>query len=166
MGSSGRHLIGLRRTVDFAHLNDTVDSGQRQVGQRPSLRPFRHRHQACQQRTAPAPCAPAIQPRSCLEQQAPTDPGATRANIMKITEGAFRDWHELATSESVISAHRAGKLDSWQTWTRSRTPVPSANARLIETWLRQFTPEKKACVSMRRWTGDAAIRRQPRRPAK
>ena len=70
-----------------------------------------------------------------------------KGNIMKFTEGAFRDWgYELATTEfrDVCVTER----ESWILDNLDRDPNLSvqANARLIEPGYDSLTPEKKAAI--------------------
>ncbi|HGY5550383.1 MAG TPA: NADP-dependent isocitrate dehydrogenase [Prochlorococcus sp.] len=70
-----------------------------------------------------------------------------KGNIMKFTEGAFRDWgYELATTEfrDVCITER----ESWILGNLENDPELSiqANARMIEPGYDSLTPEKKACI--------------------
>ena len=70
-----------------------------------------------------------------------------KGNIMKFTEGAFRDWgYELATSEfrDVCITER----ESWILGNLEKDPNLSvqANARMIEPGYDSLTPEKKADI--------------------
>jgi isocitrate dehydrogenase len=70
-----------------------------------------------------------------------------KGNIMKFTEGAFRDWgYELATTEfrDVCVTER----ESWILDNLDRNPGLSieANARMIEPGYDALTPEKKAAI--------------------
>ncbi|MCP9916705.1 NADP-dependent isocitrate dehydrogenase [Cyanobium sp. ATX 6F1] len=70
-----------------------------------------------------------------------------KGNIMKFTEGAFRDWgYELATTEfrDVCVTER----ESWilSNLERNHGLTVEANARMIEPGYDSLTPEKKAAV--------------------
>lgn len=70
-----------------------------------------------------------------------------KGNIMKFTEGAFRDWgYELATTEfrDVCITER----ESWILGNLENDPELSiqANARMIEPGYDSLTPEKKTCI--------------------
>lgn len=70
-----------------------------------------------------------------------------KGNIMKFTEGAFRDWgYELATTEfrDVCITER----ESWILGNLENDPELSiqANARMIEPGYDSLTPEKKTCL--------------------
>jgi isocitrate dehydrogenase len=70
-----------------------------------------------------------------------------KGNIMKFTEGAFRDWgYELATTEfrDVCVTER----ESWILDNRARDPELSlqANARMIEPGYDNLTPDKRAAI--------------------
>jgi isocitrate dehydrogenase len=70
-----------------------------------------------------------------------------KGNIMKFTEGAFRDWgYELATKE--FRAHIVTERESWILGNQDSDPSLSAerNAELIEPGLEQASPEFKARV--------------------
>ncbi|MEB3358658.1 MAG: NADP-dependent isocitrate dehydrogenase [Synechococcales bacterium] len=68
-----------------------------------------------------------------------------KGNIMKYTEGAFRDWgYELAQTE--FRAECVTERESWILGNREADPNLSieANARLVEPGYDALTPEKKA----------------------
>ena len=70
-----------------------------------------------------------------------------KGNIMKFTEGAFRDWgYELATTEfrDVCITER----ESWILGNLEKDPNLSvqANARMIEPGYDRLTPEKKVDI--------------------
>ena len=70
-----------------------------------------------------------------------------KGNIMKFTEGSFRDWgYELATSE--FRADCVTERESWILGNLDQDPGLSAqaNARLIEPGYDSLTPEKKAAI--------------------
>ena len=70
-----------------------------------------------------------------------------KGNIMKFTEGSFRDWgYELATSE--FRAVCITERESWILGNLEKDPNLSieANARMIEPGYDSLTPEKKAAV--------------------
>ena len=70
-----------------------------------------------------------------------------KGNIMKYTEGAFRDWgYELATTE--FRAECVTERESWILDNKARNPDISIedNARKIEPGYDALTPEKKAQV--------------------
>jgi len=70
-----------------------------------------------------------------------------KGNIMKFTEGAFRDWgYELATSE--FRAECVTERESWILDNADRNPGLSieANARLVDPGYDALTPEKKEAV--------------------
>ncbi|MFM7325912.1 MAG: NADP-dependent isocitrate dehydrogenase, partial [Nodosilinea sp.] len=70
-----------------------------------------------------------------------------KGNIMKYTEGAFRDWgYELATTE--FRQECVTERESWVLGNREATPDLSVedNARQIEPGYDALTPEKKAAV--------------------
>jgi isocitrate dehydrogenase len=70
-----------------------------------------------------------------------------KGNIMKFTEGAFRDWgYELATQE--FRAHTVTERESWILGNQDSDPTLSAerNAELIEPGLDQASPEFKGRV--------------------
>ncbi len=70
-----------------------------------------------------------------------------KGNIMKYTEGAFRDWgYELATTE--FRAACVTEQESWILDNQARHPHLSLtdNARLIEPGYDSLTPEKQAQV--------------------
>ena len=80
-----------------------------------------------------------------------------KGNIMKFTEGAFRDWgYELATKE--FRAHIVTERESWILGNQDSDPSLSAerNAELIEPGLDQASPEFKSRVieEVRRTLGD------------
>lgn len=71
-----------------------------------------------------------------------------KGNIMKYTEGAFRDWgYELATTE--FRKECVTERESWILSNKERNPDMSfeENARRIEPGYDGLTPEKKAQVS-------------------
>lgn len=70
-----------------------------------------------------------------------------KGNIMKYTEGAFRDWgYELATTE--FRAECVTERESWILSNKERDPdiTPEANARQIEPGYSALTPQKQAQV--------------------
>jgi isocitrate dehydrogenase len=70
-----------------------------------------------------------------------------KGNIMKYTEGAFRDWgYELATSE--FRQECVTELESWVLSNQEANPDLSIedNARQVEPGYDALTPEKKAQV--------------------
>jgi isocitrate dehydrogenase len=70
-----------------------------------------------------------------------------KGNIMKFTEGAFRDWgYELATTE--FRRECVTERESWILDNLARNPGLSieANARMIEPGYDALTPEKKAAI--------------------
>ncbi|MEM9904685.1 MAG: NADP-dependent isocitrate dehydrogenase [Cyanobacteria bacterium P01_D01_bin.44] len=70
-----------------------------------------------------------------------------KGNIMKYTEGAFRDWgYELATSE--FRADCVTERESWVLSNKEQTPDISLedNARKIEPGYDALTPEKQAAA--------------------
>ncbi|WP_208677694.1 NADP-dependent isocitrate dehydrogenase [Synechococcus elongatus] len=70
-----------------------------------------------------------------------------KGNIMKFTEGAFRDWgYELATTE--FRADCVTERESWILSNQEKQPDISLeeNARLIEPGYDSMTPEKQAAV--------------------
>ena len=70
-----------------------------------------------------------------------------KGNIMKYTEGAFRDWgYELATSEFRDSC--VTERESWILGNREKQPDLSVedNARLIDPGYESLTPEKQAKI--------------------
>lgn len=70
-----------------------------------------------------------------------------KGNIMKYTEGAFRDWgYELATTE--FRNQCITERESWILSNREKNPEISleANARLVEPGYDSLTPEKRAEV--------------------
>jgi isocitrate dehydrogenase len=70
-----------------------------------------------------------------------------KGNIMKYTEGAFRDWgYELATAE--FRAECVTERESWILSNKENHPDISAqeNARKIEPGYDALTPEKQAAV--------------------
>ncbi|MFP4006859.1 MAG: NADP-dependent isocitrate dehydrogenase [Spirulinaceae cyanobacterium] len=67
-----------------------------------------------------------------------------KGNIMKYTEGAFRDWgYELATSE--FREQCVTERESWILGNKEKNPDISleANARMVEPGYDSLTPEKK-----------------------
>jgi len=71
-----------------------------------------------------------------------------KGNIMKYTEGAFRDWgYELATSE--FRDVCVTEQESWILSNKEKNPNLSIedNARLVEPGYDGLTPEKKAKIS-------------------
>src|SRR3990167_7720147 len=75
--------------------SDSLPAGRNGREENPLPRNLRHRHQACVEGRHPAPGA---QGHSVHDRQrlSVTDPGY-KGNIMKYTEGAFKDWgYELA----------------------------------------------------------------------
>ena len=70
-----------------------------------------------------------------------------KGNIMKFTEGAFRDWgYELATTE--FRAECITERESWILGNLEADPgiILEANARMIEPGFDALTPEKQAAV--------------------
>ena len=70
-----------------------------------------------------------------------------KGNIMKFTEGAFRDWgYELATTE--FRSECITERESWILDNKDRNPELSTadNARLIEPGYDNLTPEKQAAI--------------------
>ena len=70
-----------------------------------------------------------------------------KGNIMKFTEGAFRDWgYELATTE--FRADCVTERESWILDNKDRNPdlSTSDNSRLIEPGYDNLTPEKQAAI--------------------
>jgi isocitrate dehydrogenase len=70
-----------------------------------------------------------------------------KGNIMKYTEGAFRDWgYELAVTE--FRQECVTERESWVLSNREKNPDLSIedNARLIEPGYDALTPEKKAAI--------------------
>ncbi|HEY9676020.1 MAG TPA: NADP-dependent isocitrate dehydrogenase [Waterburya sp.] len=70
-----------------------------------------------------------------------------KGNIMKYTEGAFRDWgYELATTE--FRQECVTERESWILGNKERNPdiTSEENARLIEPGYDALTPEKRAEV--------------------
>lgn len=70
-----------------------------------------------------------------------------KGNIMKYTEGAFRDWgYELATTE--FRACCVTERESWILSNKENKPdlTPEENARAIEPGFDAFTEEKKAQI--------------------
>lgn len=70
-----------------------------------------------------------------------------KGNIMKYTEGAFRDWgYELATAE--FRQECVTERESWVLGNREKDPAISIedNARMIEPGYDALTPEKKAAI--------------------
>jgi len=70
-----------------------------------------------------------------------------KGNIMKFTEGAFRDWgYELATSE--FRAVCVTERESWILANRQRDPGLSTkgNSRMIEPGYDNLTPEKQTAI--------------------
>lgn len=71
-----------------------------------------------------------------------------KGNIMKYTEGAFRDWgYELATSE--FRAECVTEQESWILSNKEKNPHLSTvdNARKIEPGFDNLTPEKQAVIT-------------------
>jgi isocitrate dehydrogenase len=71
-----------------------------------------------------------------------------KGNIMKYTEGAFRDWgYELATSDE-FRADCITERESWILGNKEANPKLSTedNARLVEPGYDSLTPEKKADI--------------------
>lgn len=71
-----------------------------------------------------------------------------KGNIMKYTEGAFRDWgYELATSE--FRAECVTEQESWILSNKEKNPNLSTvdNARKIEPGFDNLTPEKQAVIT-------------------
>ncbi|MFB8789241.1 MAG: NADP-dependent isocitrate dehydrogenase [Potamolinea sp.] len=71
-----------------------------------------------------------------------------KGNIMKYTEGAFRDWgYELAVSE--FRAECVTELESWILSNKEKNPNISLeeNARQIEPGYDSLTPEKRAKIT-------------------
>ncbi len=71
-----------------------------------------------------------------------------KGNIMKYTEGAFRDWgYELATSDE-FRADCITERESWILGNKEANPDLSTedNARLVEPGYDSLTPEKKADI--------------------
>ena len=68
-----------------------------------------------------------------------------KGNIMKFTEGAFRDWgYELATTE--FRADCVTERESWILDNKDRNPTTTSdNPRLIEPGYDNLTPEKQSC---------------------
>jgi isocitrate dehydrogenase len=72
-----------------------------------------------------------------------------KGNIMKYTEGAFRDWgYELATTEFRVEC--VTERESWILSNKERNPdiTLEENARQIEPGYNALTPEKKAQVAL------------------
>ena len=70
-----------------------------------------------------------------------------KGNIMKFTEGAFRDWgYELATTE--FRSECITERESWILDNKDHNPELSTadNARLIEPGYDNLTPEKQAAI--------------------
>ncbi len=70
-----------------------------------------------------------------------------KGNIMKYTEGAFRDWgYELATTE--FRAECVTERESWILGNKEKNPDLSVeeNARMIDPGYDALTPEKKAKI--------------------
>jgi isocitrate dehydrogenase len=70
-----------------------------------------------------------------------------KGNIMKYTEGAFRDWgYELATSE--FRNECVTERESWILGNKEKNPDISLedNARMIDPGFTSLTPEKKAQI--------------------
>lgn len=70
-----------------------------------------------------------------------------KGNIMKYTEGAFRDWgYELATSE--FRAECVTERESWVLGNKEANPDLSVeeNARKVEPGYDSLTPEKQAAI--------------------
>lgn len=70
-----------------------------------------------------------------------------KGNIMKYTEGAFRDWgYELATSE--FRAECVTERESWILGNKEDKPnlTVEENARLIDPGYNGLTPEKQAAI--------------------
>jgi isocitrate dehydrogenase len=70
-----------------------------------------------------------------------------KGNIMKYTEGAFRDWgYELATSE--FRAECVTERESWILGNKEKNPNISLedNARMIDPGYDALTPEKRASI--------------------
>ncbi len=70
-----------------------------------------------------------------------------KGNIMKYTEGAFRDWgYELAVTE--FRAECIAERESWILSNKERNPdiSPEDNARLVEPGYDSLTPERRAEV--------------------
>lgn len=70
-----------------------------------------------------------------------------KGNIMKFTEGAFRDWgYELATSE--FRAECVTERESWILSNKEKNPTLSSqeNARMIDPGYDALTDEKKAAI--------------------
>ena len=70
-----------------------------------------------------------------------------KGNIMKYTEGAFRDWgYELATSE--FRAECVTERESWILGNKEQKPdlTVEENARLIDPGYDGLTPEKQAAI--------------------
>lgn len=70
-----------------------------------------------------------------------------KGNIMKYTEGAFRDWgYELATSE--FRAECVTERESWILGNKESKPnlTVEENARLIDPGYAGLTPEKQAAI--------------------
>ncbi len=71
-----------------------------------------------------------------------------KGNIMKYTEGAFRDWgYELATTE--FRAECVTERESWILGNKEQNPdlTIDENARLIDPGYDSLTPEKQALIS-------------------
>jgi len=87
-----------------------------------------------------------------------------KGNIMKFTEGAFRDWgYELATSE--FRDQCITERESWILGNLDQDPGLSAeaNARLIEPGYDSLHPGEEAAIDAEVDGVIAADRRQPRR---
>ncbi len=70
-----------------------------------------------------------------------------KGNIMKYTEGAFRDWgYEVATQE--FRADCVTERESWILANQEKNPdlTPDDNARLIEPGFDALTPEKQTVI--------------------
>jgi len=71
-----------------------------------------------------------------------------KGNIMKYTEGAFRDWgYELATSE--FRTECVTERESWilSNQEKNSNLSPEDNARMIEPGFDALTPEKRASIT-------------------
>jgi len=131
----------------IAHLNDTVIPANGKLGQRripagsgigikPVSKNGTQRH-----------VRKAIQHALGLEGNKRHVTLVHKGNIMKFTEGAFRDWgYELATSE--FRDQCITERESWILGNLDQDPGLSAeaNARLIEPGYDSLTPEKKAAI--------------------
>ncbi len=71
-----------------------------------------------------------------------------KGNIMKFTEGAFRDWGYELANEPELRAHVVAQREAWVLENKESNPdISNAdNARMVEAWFDQLDEDKQKAI--------------------